>query len=201
MIITPTKTKELRVLLSQCKGLKDTILEILSNESVPAIGRFSSFYNMAYYYNEFAKKFIEYTEVSTFVPTFDLDKFPTFGNSVWSQQKCIMEQVFVSVRMLISSIESNLDFVNEEFDNIENFLQLRLRSCIFKRPEHEKEIQNALESLLLGRGYIKGIDYDRESGKVEFAGKEYIPDFILKKMSLCIETKLLHEGKKSQIIE
>lgn len=201
MNITPTKIKELKTLLSQCQSLRDTILEVLSNESVPPHGRYSSFSDMAYYYNGFAKKFAEYNEISTFIPTFDLEKIPSFGDSVWPAQKRIMEQVLVNVRMLISSIESNLDFVNVEFDNIENFLQQRLRSCIFKKPEHEKEVQNALESLLLGRGYTKGVVYDRESGKVEFSGKEYIPDFIIKKMSLCIETKLLREGKKSQIIE
>ena len=47
----------------------------------------------------------------------------------------------------------------------------------------------------------KGTDYDRESGKVEFSGNEYIPDFIVPKMSLCIEVKLLRENRKSKIIE
>lgn len=63
------------------------------------------------------------------------------------------------------------------------------------------EVQNAIEPLLLGRGLNKGIDYDRESGKFEFSGKEYIPDFIVPKFNLCIEVKLLREGKKSRIIE
>ena len=31
-----------------------------------------------------------------------------------------------------------------------------------------------IESLLLGRGLSKGSDYDRETGKFEFSGKEYI---------------------------
>ena len=53
----------------------------------------------------------------------------------------------------------------------------------------------------MGRGLAKGVDYDRESGKFEFSGKEYIPDFIMPKMSLCIEVKLLKEGRKSRIIE
>ena len=42
------------------------------------------------------------------------------------------------------------------------------------------EIPNAIESLLLGRGFSRGADYDRESGKFEFSGKEYIPDFIIR---------------------
>jgi len=53
----------------------------------------------------------------------------------------------------------------------------------------------------LGRGLNKGIDYDRESGKFEFSGKEYIPDFIIPKLSLCIEVKLLRENRKSKVIE
>lgn len=62
-------------------------------------------------------------------------------------------------------------------------------------------MHNAIESLLLGCGLTKGVDYDRESGKFEFSGREYIPDFIMPKMSLCIEVKLLKEGRKSKIIE
>ena len=53
----------------------------------------------------------------------------------------------------------------------------------------------------MGRGLNKGIDYDRESGKFEFSGKEYIPDFIIPKLSLCIEVKLLRENRKSKVIE
>ena len=35
----------------------------------------------------------------------------------------------------------------------------------------------------------------------EFSGKEYIPDFIVPKLNLCIEVKLLKDGRKSRIIE
>lgn len=49
-----------------------------------------------------------------------------------------------------------------------------LRTVIFDKPQKEIEVQNAIEALLLGRGLNKGIDYDRESGKSEFSGKEYI---------------------------
>lgn len=109
--------------------------------------------------------------------------------------------MLLSARILLSSVEEGIDFADDEFDNLENFLQFRLRSAIFQKPEQEVEVQNAIESLLLGRGLSKGTDYDRESGKVEFSGKEYIPDFIVPKMSLCIEVKLLRENRKSKIIE
>lgn len=104
-------------------------------------------------------------------------------------------------KMLLSSLEKGVDFIDDEFENIENFLQSRIRTVIFQKPEKEVEIQNAIESLLIGRGLAKGLDYDKESGKLEFSGKEYIPDFIIPQMSLCIEVKLLREGRKSRIIE
>lgn len=33
------------------------------------------------------------------------------------------------------------------------------------------------------------------------SGKEYIPDFIIPKLQLCIEVKLLRDGRKSKVIE
>jgi hypothetical protein len=54
---------------------------------------------------------------------------------------------------------------------------------------------------LAGRGLNKGVDYDRETGKFEFSGKEYIPDFVIPKLQLCIEVKLLKENRKSKVIE
>ena len=80
-------------------------------------------------------------------------------------------------------------------------LKSRLRAVIFEKPQREVEVQNAIESLLLGRGLSKGSDYDRETGKFEFSGKEYIPDFIIPKLQLCIEVKLLRDGRKSKVIE
>ena len=76
-----------------------------------------------------------------------------------------------------------------------------MRATIFQQPDKELDVQNAIEVLLIGRGLSKGADYDRESGKFEFSGKEYIPDFVLPKMNMCIEVKLLKEGRRSQMIE
>lgn len=48
----------------------------------------------------------------------------------------------------------------------------------------------------------KGIDYDRETGKFMFSGKEYIPDFVINKYELCIEVKFIKEvSRKSKMIE
>ena len=118
------------------------------------------------------------------------------ATATWPQEKMILEQTLLYANMLLSGLEGTVDFVEDEFENIANFFQSRLRAAIYQKPEREIEVQNAIESLLLGRGFSRGADYDRESGKFEFSGKEYIPDFIIPKMSLCIEVKLFTSRAK-----
>ena len=195
------KTKEIKVLISQLKALIDTIQDILNDSNTSEAGRYSSYKDMAIKYNDLVGVAKNLLTVQSVFYTFNTDLIPEFGDTIWPTQKRVLEQVLVSTKMLLSSVEGSADFVDDEFDNIENFLQTRLRTVIFQKPDKELEVQNAIESLLLGRGLSKGIDYDRESGKFEFSGKEYIPDFIIPKFNLCIEVKLLRDGKKSKVIE
>jgi REase_DpnII-MboI len=74
---------------------------------------------------------------------------------------------------------------------IQDLLVANLRKVIFKTPENEVDVQNAIESLLIGRGYQKPMDYDRETGKVKFSGKEFIPDFVFRSYDLALEAKLI----------
>ena len=198
---TVDETREIKVLLSQLKAFCNTINEILNNVNVTESARYASYADIASTYNDFAERVKSVLKVSSMIYTFNLDVIPDWGNTVWPTQKRILEQALISSRMLLASLEGSIDFVDDEFDNIENFLQSRLRTVIFCKPQKEVEVQNAIESLLLGRGLSKGGDYDREAGKFEFSGREYIPDFVIPKMSLCIEVKLLREGRKSKIIE
>ena len=198
---TLDETKELKILLAQIKGFNDTVQGILHDTNTPEIGRYSCFGDMAHTYNDLAECTKKLLKVPSLIYTFEIEKIPSWGDSVWPVQKKILEQVLVSGKMLYSSLEANMDFADDEFDNLENFIHSRLRTVIFGKPQKEIEVQNAIESLLLGRGLNKGTDYDRETGKFEFSGKEYIPDFIIPKLRLCIEVKLLREGRKSKIIE
>jgi hypothetical protein len=62
-------------------------------------------------------------------------------------------------------------------------------------PERERDIQDAIEQLLIGRGLEKGLDYDREVGRVKVSSKEVIPDFILPPLETAIEVKLLKDQR------
>lgn len=198
---TLDKVRETKVLIAQIRAFCDSVQSILTNPNADESTRYTSYKAMARMHNDFVTKSKEVLQVSTRIYTFDLQHMLGPNDTTWANQKQILEQVLVVSKLLLASLEGNSDFVDDEFDNLHNFFKSCLRSSIFSAPQHEVEVQNAIETLLLGRGLTKGIDYDRESGKLEFSGKEYIPDFIIPKLSLCIEVKLLREGQRSKIIE
>lgn len=198
--ISITEIREIKTLISKARGLEKTIEQILSNNSQEHT-RYSSFKHMALFYNDLASQAKNVLKMGNYY-IINTDDMGHSGNTLWSIQKEIMESVLLSTRMLITTLESNIDFVSEEIDNVENFIKTKLRSVIFDIPTKEKEVQNGIETLFVGKGFCKGIDYDRETGKFNYSGREYIPDFILPKLRMCIEAKLLKEtSKKSKVIE
>lgn len=198
---TLDQTKEIKVLLNQIRAFQDVVQGIIDNKEAVEHSRYVSFRDMANMYNDFAEQVKAKTRISSMFYTFNVENMGNSHNTLWGEQKRILEQVLVATKMLYATLEGNVDFVDDEFDNLENFIKSRLRTVIFDRPLKEVEVQNSIETLLLGRGLSKGTDYDRETGKLEFSGKEFIPDFIIPKLRLCIEVKLLREGEKSKIIE
>lgn len=196
------QTKAIKLLISQAKTLEKNINRTLNDTGTEAHNRYVSFKSYAQMYNNLAREAEKILDLPTnsFI-VYYTDKMGTHMNTLWGFQKEIMESVVLQVGMLLSYLENATDFVEDEFESISNFIRSKLRASIFSIPSKETEVQNVIESLLIGRNMVKGIDYDRETGKFEFSGKEYIPDFILPKMNLCLEVKLLREGKRSRIID
>lgn len=71
-----------------------------------------------------------------------------------------MEAVLLSTGILLNYLESATEFAEDEADNLENFFTSKLRPAIFGSPQREADIQNAIETLLVGRGMTKGIEYN-----------------------------------------
>lgn len=196
------KTEQNKVFLNKLKTFKESIFTILDNSKISEENRYSTYKTMAQFYNDLVNqaKLLLNDNDDTLI-YFNIAELGTSSSTVWTYQKSIMEQIYVAIGILISTFEGNLNFVDDEFENFENFILSKLRSVIFKKPEKEKEIQDAIESLFIGKGLNKGVDYFREAGKFEFSGKEYIPDFVIPKLKLCIEVKLVREGRVSRIID
>lgn len=197
-------TRKIKLLITKAKNLDKNINRTLNDSATESHARYVLFKTYAEVYNSLlrqAEDILGWPKGSTH--SFLTNKMKAPGDTLWSTQKSIVEAVALYNSMLLANLENAVDFAEDEFDNLANFIKSKLRSTIFSQPHPSKEIdiQNAIEILLIGRNLSKGIDYDRESGKFEFSGKEYIPDFILPKMNLCIEVKLLRPGKKSAIID
>ena len=127
-------------------------------------------------------------------PLFDLynlDAIPGNSATLPFQRKEIFDSVYMNLSLLKGVLEIQLGLVEGQTESIRDFFQARLRSAVLHEPQKELEVQDAVETLLIGRGFQKGVDYDREVGRVKVSAKEVIPDFIMPGISLAIEIKLI----------
>lgn len=78
-----------------------------------------------------------------------------------------------------------------------NLAEHSLRKIIRTKPECERELQDAFESLLIGAD----VPYKRETETVEYSSKTYTPDFTVPKINLAIELKLCgKQAREKEII-
>lgn len=104
--------------------------------------------------------------------------------------------------MLRAYLRSISGVDTDESQSLQDFLRARLRSAVFEQAQREREVQNAVEQLLIGRGMFRGQDYDRETGRVKFSAKEVVPDFVFPKLDLALEIKLASDaGRMKEVID
>jgi hypothetical protein len=78
-----------------------------------------------------------------------------------------------------------------------NLAEHRLRKVVRRKPEGETDVQDAFESLLVGAA----VPYKRETERIEYSSKTYVPDFTVPKINLAIELKLCNrQGREKEII-
>jgi hypothetical protein len=154
------------------------------------IGTYGSYKMFLRKYNDLAKQAVPLLQNTATLDGYDIDKIRGINDTTWPEQKVYFDMAYASTAILKALLEGAIGYAEDETHNLRDFVQAKLRSAIFALPAKEVEIQNALENLLIGRGMVKGIDYDRETGRVKTSGKESIPDFIFQNLNLCLEVKL-----------
>lgn len=193
----------IKLLLRRAKNLSRQIENSLNDSHTQESARYTAYKIYIEQYEQLSKS----AECVLMMPEgirfghYDVKKIKGQFDTVWPLQKELMESVKINIDDVILMLESETSFVDENYDNLASFIECNLRKVIHAKPSKEKEVQDAVENLFIGKGMDKGVDYDRESGKFEFSGKEYIPDFIVKNNDICIEVKLVKEGKQSRIID
>src|SRR6185436_8627127 len=112
--------------------------------------------------NELVALVSEVIRIDAVVDRYDLDKVGNAFDTTTIQQKNMFEMAYTNLSILKSFLEQKLDVHLDQIESLNLFLQVNLRRMLFEEPERELQVQNAIEQLLIGRGFSKGVDYDRE---------------------------------------
>jgi hypothetical protein len=162
----------------------------------------SSFKTFMRKYNELVQGARAAMKLTALVDLYDLDKVPSAFDTTTIQQRIFFDEVYANLSILRASIEANGGLDEVDAENTLNFLKANLRKAMHSLPEQERDVQNAIESLLVGKGMQKGLSYDRETGRVKHAGKESVPDFVFPNERMVLEVKFCNRtGKLPEIID
>jgi hypothetical protein len=122
---------------------------------------------------------------------YDTNKMKGPFDSLYMSRKDIFDGVFIEAGKIKAFLESKIGQDESEIDAVISLISKKLRSIVREAPKKEVEVQDKIDDLLTAKGYIKGSDYDRETGRVKTGIKESVPDFIFEKYGFCIEVKIV----------
>jgi len=188
-----------REALTTVSALKRSMEHALRSDP-DAVWKHSSYRHYMRKYNDVVEYVRKLTPLTAPIDVYDLTKVRGSNDTIMPVQKELFESVHANLSILEAWLSARVDLPAEKAEGLRHFLEANLRKALFDTPTHEREVQNTLEQLLIGRGLVKGVDYDRESGRVKVSIKEVIPDFILPKLSLAIEVKLAKTETKAKVI-
>lgn len=181
---------QLAITIAQAKALQRA-MEYSVSEKNKEFARYESFKIFARRHNQLVDQALPFVRNGVVLNKFDVDKWKSPSNLVWPVQKQFFDAVYAEVMMLVAALEGQYDFAETKTIELKDFFESSLRRAIFSIPQSEKELQDTVEQLLIGRGFRKPLDYDRETGRVKYSGKEFVPDFIFKPADMFIEAKLV----------
>lgn len=162
--------------------------------------RYSSYKAYMRKYNQLLENISKIQKIDSIVDYFNLENVLSQFDSIPGHHKEYFDSVYLNLSILKSYLENILGLKKSEVLILKDFFQSNLRKAVFKEPQNEKEVQDIIEQLLIGKGFSKGIDYDRETGRVKISAKEVIPDFILPKLNTALEVKYSTGKTKSKAI-
>jgi hypothetical protein len=191
---------QLREYLKWTDALLRSMETCLRGDDSGNVWKYAGFRQFVRKYNQIIGVVAQSITLPPILDMYDLDQIPGLGNTIAVQQKDLFESVHANASVLKAFLEGKLGVIDDEIGALRDFLQARLRSAVLRPPEKERDIQDAIEQVLIGRGLVKGQDYDRETGRVKVSIKEVIPDFILVKLNLALEVKLISEAGRAKTV-
>lgn len=194
--------EQLREYLKWIDALLRSMETCLHGDDVNGVWKHAGYKQFARKYNQIVSVIAQSMPLPPIIDMYDLEKIPGPTSTIAIQQKDLFESVHANASVLKALLESKLGVIEDQIAALRDFLQSRLRSAVIRTPEKERDIQDAIEQVLIGRGLVKGQDYDRETGRVKVATKEVIPDFVLIKLGTALEVKLIPEfGRTKTVVD
>jgi hypothetical protein len=198
------RREQLKQLLSNTNAL----LEAMRFSARAATGEYANVGNFAgaptflRKYDALARAAKPLLSDSSMIDLFDVSRAKASTmDMTWVESKEVFDLALANTSVLKSLLEGAIGYAEDETHKLKDFLQANLRKAMHAVPEKEVEVQNGIETLLVGRGMVKGIDYDRETGRVKTSGKEFVPDFVFLLLNLCLEVKLSKPGNLKAIVD
>ncbi|MBL9089212.1 MAG: hypothetical protein JNM10_18885 [Planctomycetia bacterium] len=151
-------------------------------------------------YNSLANAAVVEARLSAPIFVFDESKVPSPTNTIAIVQKSIFENVYANLAILAACLEDEGGMRDDAILGLKDFLVANVRRAMHDAPKAEVHVQDAVETLLIGRGYAKGQDYDREAGRVRSSGKDSIPDFIMPRLGVALEVKLVDDVRRARAV-
>lgn len=188
--------RRLAAFLHMADALLDAMRQAVPG-SVDNVWRYTSYVQYMRKYNDLLDAVTAIEPIEAPVDRYDLDAVPSLGNTIAMQQQAYFEDVRANLSILRAYLVNRVHPKAERIAGIADFLEANLRRAMLHKPDKERSVQDVVEQLLIGKGLEKGLDYDRESGRVKFSSKEVVPDFNLLQLSTSIEVKLLKDTSKA----
>ena len=192
--------ENLKELLMFTNGLLDSMEQSIKSSPESNMWKHASYKTYLRKYNQLVEEVSKITEGTSLLDYYNLGQIPGLGDTVPMQQKNYFDSVHANLKILKAFLENKVGFKEDKILQIKDFLEANLRRATFREPEKEVEVQDTIEQLLIGKGMEKGVDYDREVGRVKVSIKEVIPDFIFQRLGLALEVKLSKSTTKSKAI-
>jgi hypothetical protein len=197
-------TLEFETLFSMAANAARNAERMCGQEGGPPGGlAFQSYAGYPFYIEEYNRilgsTFAADPHVTNYFQFIDLGKDGNPADVIGPMWKAYAEQAAVRLNSLAAYLQSKLGKAQQEYEQIIDLISANLRPAMHDDPKHERDVQNALETIFR----VRGLDFRREQETVGYSTKRYIPDFTFDRLALAVEVKLCkaREREKEMIDE
>ncbi|MDH5754601.1 MAG: hypothetical protein OEY95_05305 [Candidatus Bathyarchaeota archaeon] len=109
-----------------------------------------------------------------------------------------LNDIIVEIGQLLAYLENYLGVPIKVTSKLVEDIDDKLRAIIRKKPEDEREVQDAIENLLIAKDY----EFNREKVSIPYSAKYYVPDFTFDALNTALDAKLCNsQSDERKIID